>query len=365
MPMRQPVFINGKFTAQRLTGVQRYAGELVRALDAQVAAGERWTLLVPHAAEVPELTNIEVRRVRAPGHSLHAWEQIVLPWAARSGLLLNLAGSAPLLARRQWCTFHDAAVFDHPDVFTSTFRRWYRFHFRWLARRAERLLTVSAYSRQRLAVRLGLPEARIGIVPNGAEHLERLVADPGLLARLGLAGCRWFLAVGSNSRLKNWPALLQAWGERQRADGERLVLVGGSNGAVFAAGGAPAASAAGVLHAGVVTDAELRALMEGALALVMPSLDEGFGLPVAEAMALGCPVAAARAGALPEVAGDAALYFEPTQPAQIGQALERLAADAPLRARLAARGRARAAALSWPESAAALRRLLVQRAVAA
>ncbi len=352
--MAATVFINGKFTAQRTTGVQRFAGELVRALDEQVPAGQRWELLLPPGGQAPALQRIGTRRVAGMGSSLHLWEQAALPWAARGGLLLNLAGSAPLFAQRQWCTFHDAAVFDHPDVFTPMFRRWYRLAFRRLARRAERILTVSAHSRRRLAARLGLAEAAIGIVPNGGEHLRRLAADAAAPVRLGLQGCRWFLAVGSESRLKNWPALLAAWAALARPADLRLVLVGGSNGAVFASahGAAPAPD---VVHAGAVDDAGLKALMQGALALVMPSLDEGFGLPPLEAMAIGCPVAVADAGALPEVCGEAALRFDPRQPAAITAALQRLLDEPALRGQLADAGRERAAVFTWEHAAQQLR----------
>lgn len=348
--MADTVFINGKFTAQRTTGVQRFAGELVRALDEQVPPGQRWELLLPPGGQAPALRRIGTRRVAGPHASLHLWEQLALPWAARSGLLLNFAGSAPLVARRQWCTFHDAAVFDHPDVFTPAFRCWYRFHFRWLARRAERLLTVSAHSRRRLARRLGLAESAIGLVHNGGEHLLRLRADESLLQQLGLQGSRWFVAVGSENRLKNWPALLAAWTLLKPAADLRLVLVGGSNGAVFASGGT-ATLPPGVVRAGVIDDHGLKSLMQGALALVMPSLDEGFGLPPLEAMALGCPVAVANAGALPEVCGEAALYFDPSRTADITAALARLLAEPALRAHLAGAGSARATVLTWRHAA--------------
>jgi glycosyltransferase involved in cell wall biosynthesis len=360
--MTATVYINGKFTAQRLTGVQRYAGELVRALDLAVEAGERWVLLVPPQGTPPALRHIEVKVVAAVGPSLHLWEQLALPLAARSGLLLNLAGSAPLLARRQWCTFHDAAVFDHPDVFTPAFRRWYRFHFRWLARHAERLLTVSAHSRRRLALHLGLPEAAIGIVPNGGDHLIGIAEDPAVLQRLGLQGCRWFVAVGSESRLKNWPVLLRAWSLLAPPPDLRLVLVGGRNAAVFAGQQPVATGARQMVHAGAATDGELKALLQGAVALVMPSLDEGFGLPPLEAMALGCAAVVADAGALPEVCGDAALYVDPRDPAHIAVALQRCLAEPALREGLAAAGPAHAAALTWRQSAVALRALLAQAA---
>jgi glycosyltransferase involved in cell wall biosynthesis len=138
------------------------------------------------------------------------------------------------------------------------------------------------------------------------------------------------------------------------------VLVGGSNAAVFAGAGVSALPAQ-VQHAGSVSDGELKVLLQGAMALVMPSLDEGFGLPPLEAMALGSAVVVARAGALPEVCGEAAVYVDPLQPASIGDALQRLLAEPPLRERLATAGRHRAAGYTWPGAAALLRGQLARQ----
>lgn len=347
------LLVNGKFCAQRTTGVQRYAGQMLQALDARLAPGSRCTLLLPPGAQSPPLRVVQVRHVGPAGLPLHAWEQVVLPWAARGGLLLNLAGAAPLLARRQWCTFHDAAFLDHPWAYTWAFRRWYGFHFRYLARRAERLLTVSLHARARLALHLAVPPERLDVLGGAGDHLRAQAPDGRVLDRLGLAGCRWLLAIGSDNPLKNGPALRRAWAAAAPGADWRLVWAGGAQAAVFA-GAAAAAEPPGSLRAGAVTDAELKALLQGAAALVFPSLDEGFGLPPLEAMDLGCAVAVARAGALPEVCGDAALYLDPRDEADITRVLRCLMDDEPLRQRLAAAGRVQAAHRSWAQQAAVL-----------
>jgi len=124
------VYINGKFAAQRTTGVQRVAAQLVMALDTQVVPG-RYELLCPVQARPPTLRNIAVRHVGPLLMPLHAWEQAVLPSASREGWLLNLAGAAPALAPpdRQVTLIHDAAVFDHPEAYTPAFTAWYRWLF--------------------------------------------------------------------------------------------------------------------------------------------------------------------------------------------------------------------------------------------
>lgn len=357
------LYLNGRFLTQRTTGVQRHAGCLLQALDARLAAGAapglRAELLLPVGTTAPRLRSVQVRPV--PGGHGHAWEQWALPRAARDGLLLNLAGAAPAFARAQVATLHDAALWDRPEAYTAAFRLWYRWLFRRLARRAELLLTVSAFSRQRLAAVLPLAPARLQVVRAGAGQLDAVQADATVLDRLGLRGTRFLLAVGSANPSKNLSRLVSAFAQLRfthpaLAD-VRLVIVGGGAGVVFA-GLAPVRAAAdtpGVVRTGAVADAPLKALYQHAQALVFPSLYEGAGLPPLEAMSCGCPVLVARIPALQETCAAAALYVDPLDGDAITTAMAQLLVDAPLRARLSAAGHAHAATRGW--DAAALRLL--------
>jgi len=349
------IYVNGKFAAQRTTGVQRVAARVLIALDTLVPPG-RWTLLCPPQAVPPVLHRIAVRTVGPAGLPLHLWEQAVLPWAARRGWLLSLAGAAPALARRQVAVLHDAAVFDHPEAYTRAFVAWYRWLFRRLARRASGLLTVSAFSRERLAVALGVPPARFGVLRLGADHLAAVAADDSVIDRFGLRDHPFLLAVGSANPTKNLPALVAAFS--QLAAGPlKLVIVGGNNGQVFAASARP--DPPGVVRTGPLDDAALVALYGQAQALVFPSVYEGFGLPPLEAMACGCPVVVARAASLPEVCGDAALYVDPHDAAALAASLQQLLADEGLRQRLRLAGRVRAAGYRWDDTAACLQAALL------
>lgn len=347
--------INGRFLTQATTGVQRFAAEVTRAAD--LLAGEgAWPaarVLVPPAAGPPPADAYRHLRVEAFGTRRgQAWEQIDLPRAAGAGtLLLNLGNTAPLLAgRRQAVVIHDAGIFDTPESYALPFRAWYRGLHHALARTGARLLTVSEFSRGRIARHLGVAPDRLGVVHEGGEHVLREPADGGVLARHGLAPGRFALVVGTQAAHKNLAALEEAAG-LLAARGMALAVAGGDGAAgLFRA----ADGVGGVRPLGRVTDAELRALYEAALCLVFPSRYEGFGLPPLEAMRCGCPVVAAAAGAVPEVCADAALWFDADGPRRPAEAILRLLEEEGLRDRLRTAGLARAARLSWRRAALTL-----------
>jgi len=352
-----PLLMNGRFVTQGMTGVQRFAAEVARAADALAGEGA-WPptrVLVPPAwaGEAP-FRHLPVERIgRLPGQ---AWEQAELPRAARGTMLLSLGNTAPLLAgRRQAVVIHDAGVFDTPESYSLPFRAWYRVLHHALARIGARLLTVSEFSRTRIAHHLRLPRERLGVVHEGGEHILRPTADTGVLTRHGLEPGRFALVVGTQAAHKNLAALGEAAGMLAER-GMVLAVAGGAGTGLFRTG--HGASGVGLRALGRVSDAELRALYEAAFCLVFPSRYEGFGLPPVEAMTCGCPVVAASAGAVPEVCGDAALWFDTDGPWPLTRTLARLLEEQGLREALRQRGRERAALFSWRRAAQRLLTLI-------
>jgi glycosyltransferase involved in cell wall biosynthesis len=347
--------INGRFLTQTATGVQRFAAEVTQAL---ARAGVPLRLLAPPGAP-DRLGEVPVEHVGT--RSGQNWEQLDLPRASGKAMLLNLGNTAPLqCGGPRVVVIHDAGVFDTPESYSFAFRSWYRALHLALPRLGARVITVSEFSRARLATRLRLDPHRIAVMPEGGEHILRVPPDAGVLARNGLAPRGYALAVGTRAAHKNLGALRDA-AAMLAARGLSLAVAGAVQGGVFS--GAADTEGSAVRLLGRVSDAELRALYENALCLVFPSRYEGFGIPPLEAMWCGCPVLAARAGAVPEVCGEAALWFD-TEGAQgdpaaqartPAAALARLLDEPGLADTLRDAGRARARLYSWD---AAGRRLL-------
>lgn len=346
------IAINGRYLTQGTTGVQRFATEIVAAADALAVAGEWPAARVLHPAGARD-AGLRAFHAEAVGSRTgQAWEQIDLPRALGGDLLVNLGNTAPVFAgARQAVVIHDAGAFDTPESYSFAFRSWYRILQKRLARGGATILTVSEFSRGRIASALGIDPATIGVLPEGGEHVLRVAADGDVLAKHELETARYALVVGNPAAHKNLSALTAAAAVLGQ-HGLVLAVAGAADPAVFRTGGGVAAEAARVL--GRVSDAELRALYENALCLIFPSRYEGFGLPPLEAMVCGCPVVAAHAGAVPEVCGPAALWFDPDQPATLADALTRLIEEDGLREGMRGAGLLRAREFTWERAARAL-----------
>ncbi len=264
-------------------------------------------------------------------------------------------------------TMHDTLALARPDLVFPTWqgRLAWTLKEHVAVRRADRILTVSESARRDLLSWFKLPGDRVRVVTEGPEEVFRPLPckedSADVLRRWGIeAGERYLLYVGGLSPHKNLLRLIEAFARSGlAARGLRLVLVGDTSDVfhthVPALREAVAAWSLNdcALFTGFVPDDALVHLYNRALALVQPSLMEGFGLPPVEAMACGIPVLSSTAGSLPEVVGDAGLFFEPTDLDQIAAAIRRIHDEPALRAELAAKASTRAARFTWDASAQA------------
>ena len=302
-------------------GWGRYTRSLIEALEGQ-----------------PDL-QLELELSGTPGPEF-VFERFVLPRRARGFDVLHAPNC--FLPPRRPCagvvTVHDLAWEDHPEDFARLTRLKYRQWTPRAAHSAEIVITPSEFTRDDLVRRYRVPERKIRVIPE-APTLPLGDAEPP-------AG-PYILAVGDLRKKKNFARLAAAFA-RLHADGlpHRLVIAGmdaGEGAAVRAAAGR-----APLELTGYVADERLDALMRGADLLVHPSLYEGYGLVLVEAMQRGVPLAVARATALPGTAGDAAVYFDPLSVHELADAIRR-ALDG--RDELVATGRRRVAELSWERTA--------------
>lgn len=264
-------------------------------------------------------------------------------------------------------TLHDALALAHPELVFP--RRAGR--LAWLVKEhaavrwADRIVTVSEASRRDIAAWFGLDERRIAVVGEGPDPAffprPAGAESDAILGRYGIEpGGRFLLYVGGLSPHKNLPRLIEAFRDAAAGDGTRLVLVGDLKD-VFHTHVPQLREAIarcgleGRVHlAGFVPDGDLAAIYSRAYALVQPSLLEGFGLPPVEAMACGTPVLASRAGSLPEVVGEAGVFFNPRDVHAIAHAIRGLLGAPAWREELALRARERARRFTWAETARGL-----------
>ena len=354
------ILIDYRPALRHRTGVGLWVARLVDALAARPGAdatqitvfSSSWTDRL--VAALPAGVSAVDRRVPV---SLLNWLWHRREWPAvetlASGSFDVVHSPSPLLipARHaaRLVTIHDVDFLEHPERGVREIRRDYAGLARAHAHRADCVVVPSAHTADEVTRRLGLQRDHIVVCPNGA---------PDWPARRHPPAEGHLLFVGTLAPRKNIDRLLAAYARvrERRPDTPRLVLAGPSTpepGRMLDDLTRPPL-AGHVLHEGYVDDRRLRALYEKAVLLVLPSLDEGFGIPALEAMAVGVPVVASARGALPEVVGDAGLLVDPLDVSALAGALERVLSDDSLRARLSAAGVVRANRFSWRASADAL-----------
>jgi glycosyltransferase involved in cell wall biosynthesis len=330
-----PIVINARAAVRpEITGVERWAREMATRLPQ--LEPERYVVLKPS----PALS-------KRPGQ---AWEQLVLPVRAKrlgASAVYNPANLAPLAFARNVVQIHDAVALRHPEWYSAPYVRWQRQLLPRIAKRAALVITVSEFSRAEITEFLGVPAERIRVVPGGVDDRFTPEADSERVRQALRIERPYVLTVGDRGPRKNLDALRPV-ANRLRSEGVDLLVAGGGRGHQL---GAPIA---GARDLGYVAEEHLPGLYAGALAFVLPSLHEGFGLTALEAMAAGVPVVVSSRGALAELVGDAGLTADPDDWGDFTAAVMRAAADTAVRRRLAAKGLELASRYTWERAARAV-----------
>jgi glycosyltransferase involved in cell wall biosynthesis len=331
-----------------LHGIARYALELARRLP-KLEPGWQFVGLVGPDGVPDDLGELTPRLPleRSLSRFLSPLEQPTLLASllkVRPDLFHATSFSLPALwPGRLVATLHDATHLALPQEQTPLQLAYYRTVVGPRAKRAAALLTVSEFSRREIARHLGLSEYKLQVIPNGVDALFRASTAAELddfRRRRGLPA-RYFAAIGNVKPFKNLQ-LLRPLAEKLPAP---LALLAGR--------GAKRALRMPevVIELSPLSDADLSLFYGGAVAVMVPSRYEGFGLPALEAMACGAPVIAADAGAHPEVVGQAALLVSPDEPDAWLEAAQRLFREEALRGELGGAGKERAARYSWDDCA--------------
>ncbi len=320
-----------------------------------VSMNRYWQALTHEAAGDPDVTSlVTAGPVEAPG--LSKWRRqwirrVVYPWIiktqARAGVLHILDHSfANLLAHarpsvRTVVTVHDLIPLTDPADLTPAQRGRFEKTVSWIPT-ADRVVCVSEHTRSEVQRLLKVPAEKMTVLPNGASSLP----EPDSAMTGKLAALPPFIFSVGNARPRKNLGLLSPLVRHLAEQGISPTIV--RAGARLDGSLASEIRRHAALHElGMVTDEELAAAYAQAALTLVPSMHEGFGLPVLEAMQAGCPVVYSLATSLPEVAGDAGLGFDPADAAQAAEQCRRVLSDAALRSRLVTAGRERAARFTW------------------
>ena len=265
-------------------------------------------------------------------------------------------------------TVHDLIPLQHPEQVRWWARDYYRWFIPWYIRRADHLIAVSGYTKQVIVDLLGIAPLKISVVYNGCRDVFQPLSKPEkqVVQHEFAGGQEYFFYTGAIHPRKNIPRLIRAFDRfKQRSGAPVKLLLAGR----FAWQTGDVKTAFNQAHhrpdihfLGYVPDVELTRLMASALALTYLSTNEGFGMPLLEAMNAGIPVMTANTSCLPEIAGGAALLVDPNSEQDIADALEILYRDSALRTDLIEKGRRRRSDFSWDAAAEQLYDLLTAAA---
>jgi glycosyltransferase involved in cell wall biosynthesis len=326
---KETIFINGRFLTQPITGVQRYAIEVLKSFDYLISQGninkDHYTLVILTPQNIKYNLTLEHFEIRKVGNLKgQLWEQLELPFFSFGRLLLNLCNTAPITKSKQIVTIHDAAASANKSNYSYAFRTWYQILHHLLPLFTKQFITDSIFSKNELMKYYPIKDERIKVIYLGKEHILAQNKNDEFLKKNQLINNPYILAVSSLNPNKNFKGIIQSL-KYINSNDFNLVIVGAKDIPIYKE--TSITSSERIKFVGYVEDDELKALYENAICFIFPSFYEGFGLPPIEAMSCGCPVIASNKASLPEVLGDSVLYCNPEDPKDIAKNIEKLVED--------------------------------------
>ena len=295
------IYINGRFLTQPMTGVERYAYNMCKAMAEQQLS---FTIVCPQATIQACYDISHLKIVHYGRGNSHLWEQCILPFFflnKKNYVVLSFTGLGTILIRNKVMTIHDLSFLENPKWFSRAYYWWYKLMTPLAIKTSRHILTVSEFSkREIIRVYPFLQEQDVTVVYNAADNS---LFRP--LSQVPAPTERFALAVSSLDPRKNFNRLIEAFEDIPDC---KLYIVGTRH-RVFREGQNHQSD--NLHYLGRVSDAELVRLYNQAACFIFPSLYEGFGLPPIEAQSCGCPVLVSDIPVLREVCGDTATYFDP------------------------------------------------------
>ncbi|MBV8881225.1 MAG: glycosyltransferase family 4 protein [Planctomycetaceae bacterium] len=336
------------------SGVERYIVELLRALARRPSAHE--VALITDSPDLPLPAGGRRVSVRSMGRAARLWfDHCRLARVAREEKLDLLHCAKSFVPSGLDCpsvaTVYDVIFLKRGELYPFWWKAYWTRALRASMERATAVVAISEFTARDVETLLPAARGKVQAVRSGVNPSAFASTDDEARKRREAKGVptSYFLCVGNLTRRKNLPVLLDAFASVREATGAALVVAGALD---YGADELMRRfQEPGVTYLGRVDDALLAALYRGALAFVYPSSEEGFGLPVLEAMASGAPVIATTGGALPEAVGDAGLLVAPGSVAELAQAMRRIAAEPALRSDVVTKGTRRVAEHSWDRTA--------------
>ncbi len=322
--MKREIVVNGRFLSRRLTGVERYGREILSCIG----------------------NNYRLETTRTNGWRGHVWEQFILASkVSHRSILWSPANTGPLVIRNQALTIHDLSPLEHPEWFRKSFAAWYRLFLPILVQRIQVVFTPSEYVKRKVCSRFGINN--VIVTPNGVDCTH---FHPSARQTKYDLPQKYILFLGTLEPRKNLNGLLSAWNEIKSNFKDTWLMIAGTSGNVFKSPNLTG-DLERVCFLGYVDDEDLPGLYAAAMLFVLPSIEEGFGLPALEAMACGTPVLVSNGGALCEVVGDAGVVFDLSQKDSLSNAMCEYLVNKSLRASMQEKGLERARSFSWQSTA--------------
>ena len=307
--------INPNFLCRNLTGIERFAYETCRRLDLLITAQDDVRILIPtNAKNVPEYKNIKIINTNKPLKSFPRWDLFEFAsWCKKLNATgINFSNTAPLGKLCGISFIHDIYAKEFPQDFSSKKEKLVRlyscFNYKNIAKNAQKVITVSEFSKKQIQNAYKVPDKRIEVIPNGWEHFnsvqeEAISDEDGYLS----PGSYYFM-LGSLQKRKNLGWIVRY----AKAHPEHKFAISGKAVSGFVSGDiAELKKLTNVKLLGYVTDGQVKTLMKNCRAFIFPSYYEGFGIPPLEALSVGAKIIVGKAASLPEIYKDAAVYIDP------------------------------------------------------